>query len=400
VWKQNAVRENIRVFVRSADMSGHWEAKQLPTGAYWLTVRDTAGSELETADVDLSEGGKHLLSLSVRSIAATGKTHIGDKPIAADILFMNAAGKSVRATSSDDGEFDAKFPVAGDWVAEIRYPRTTGSKIRLARITLNPHLDGGPVIDLDVPGGRIHGLVVTADGAPQRALVHVMRDGNIVGRMTTGDDGQFDFIGLKAGTYLADASTAEASTPQPTETTIDEKTSNELRLTLAKLRHVRGQILTPMGAPASGAVVQVLTEGGRTWDRVEADVEGVFDYRLPAGSIDVSLVVLTYDYPAALVRIPPDVQSVTIPLKPLGAMLAVRNGRIPYIRTPAVAAPLRAFYFPEPRGRFNGAVLLEPGIYVICPGRGVDSACKTITLSAGTETAVDFRDNGGNGGED
>lgn len=377
---------------RPAGADGRWTAGPLRAGVYRLFIRDRDGSELERMDVDLSEGGPKAISLNVRSIVVHGLLRMGDEPLSADVDFTNFSGKIVRASAAEDGEFEAVFPTGGQWTPAISYPREGGTTLTLDAVEIDPRDESPARIELLVPGGRIRGHAVRADDTSERVGVHVLHQDQLVAQVITPASGKFDFIGIKAGTYMIGAEGFNSSTPRPVELQLEENEVKEIRLILAPVRRISGTVLTPLGTPASGAVVHILRDDGRAWRRVVTDVAGRFEYPLAAGIGHVSLVVLTYAYPSAIARIPADAPpQITIILKPEGGILRIRNGQLPYVQAREVVASIRAFYFPDPFGRFNGGIHLEPGTYLVCPDRGVESACRTVTIAPAADLSVDFK---------
>lgn len=370
--------------------AGRWSAAKLRADLHQLTVLAPDGSELERLEVDLSAGGAQFVTVNVRTIVRQGAIHFGDEPLEADVTFSDRSGKVVRASSDEDGRFRAVFPTAGTWSPEVRYPRESGGTVELPDIEIDP--SGTDAIDLRVAGGRITGQVFSPAGVAERAAVRVLREGRPIAQFTTPSSGKFDFIGISAGAYAIEAEGEDGATAKPLPIELDEDEVTDIRLALAPLRRLYGIVVTPHGAPASGAVIQVLKDGGRSWTRVVTDVAGRFDYPVPAGIGELAFVVITYSYPSALVRVPAEARgAITVALKNDGGVLRIRNAPIPYVRSIDVAAPLRAFLFPEPFGRFHGGAHLEPGSYVVCPNRGVDATCRSVVLTPGADIEIDFK---------
>lgn len=380
---------------RPATDDGRWSADRLRADLYRVTIHDAAGSELEGLDIDLGEGGPKSISLNVRSIVARGVLRMGEQPLRANLEFTNLTGNVVRASTAENGTFDAVFPTAGKWTPAVIYPLgNRGSTITLEPVEIAPPEAGSPQIDLLVPGARIRGEVVGEDGSPERAVVRVRREGRLTAQVLT-EDGKFDFIGMKSGAQTVEAEGQTGSTPEPVKVQLKEDEAKDVRLVLAPYRWLKGTVLTPFGRPASGAVIQVLRDQGghgNRWSKVVTDVAGQFEYRLPAASTDIRLIALTYAFPSAMVRVPAHHRGpITIQLKPEGGILRVRNTTIPFVRTQTISAPFRAFYFPEPLGRFDLGIHLEPGAYLVCPDRKIDSTCKNVTIAPGSEHNLDFK---------
>jgi hypothetical protein len=238
----------------------------------------------------------------------------------------------------------------------------------------------------------VRGTIVDREGKAQRAAVHVVREGRPLVQRVTGDDGVFDLIGLKAGSYQVDAESPGASTPHPVSVDLEENEAEDIRLIVEPDRVVTGSVLTPVGAPASGATIQFSTDDGSSWRKVISDARGRFEIQLPPGAGDVQLAVLTFAYPALLRRVPASMREpVAIVLRAHGGIVRIKepNG-FPYVRSVDGVMPFRSFYFPEPHGHFAGGIYLAAGTYMICPDRTLGTRCQTVSVPPGGEAQVDF----------
>lgn len=372
----------------NANKDGKWLVDRLRADSHRLTVQNSAGSDLEVLDVDLSEGGTKLLSVEVRHISVRGVLRSRGEPIAAGIQFENFSGRVVHAETGEDGHFEAVFPSAGSWVPTVRYPRS-GASSRIALKAIEVAADGHE-LEIDVPGGRIHGRVITSESFPERTAVYVIRDGKPAAQVLIDGDGEFTFIGLESGSYSLAAASSRAATARPVDVSLDENSSLEVELVLEPYALVSGVVVTPRGTPASGAVVRFSFDEGRSWSTRVADARGEFEVRSPSDVQAVELVVLTYAYPASVARVPRERRSIVLRLQEHGGLLRIKNGAIPYVRQHAFGAPLRAFHYPEPFGRFEGGAYLEAGPYVVCPDRQIDSSCRDVVVAPGAEVLVEF----------
>lgn len=379
--------------VRSATKEGVWNAGKLRADLYRLKVSSAAGSVLERLDLDLSEGGQRELTLTVRSVRVTGVVRIGDEPLETDLELTNFTGKFVNVRTAVDGTFETFLPSAGEWKPILRYPSARGgSAIELDPVTVSDaavptHLE------LKVPGGRVRGEVVDLAGKAHKAAVHVVRSGRPIAQRITDDDGHFDLIGLSSGTYGVDAQGKAGTTPHPVVVELKENDAVDVRLVLEPNRIVEGTVFTPNGLRASGATVYYSSDAGRTRRKVVANMQGRFEISLPGGTSDVHLVVLTYEYPASLLTVAAaGGRPIDITLAPAGSLLRVRGaGSSAYVRSGPSVMSIYAFYYPEPRGRFDGAVYLAPGRYLICPS-ATSSDCKPVILGVGGEEVVVFEE--------
>jgi hypothetical protein len=376
----------------SADEHALWSATGLRADRYVLVIRDSADSVVERREIDLSDGAPATLNVSIRAIAVRGVVKVGDETLAAaDLRFTNSKGKAVSVTTDENGRFTAVFPSDGRWNPLVYpYGRQRRTEVRATPVEISA--DDDAELEIVLPGGRIRGTVVTQGGAPVRAAVHVVRDGELIAQQTTSADGKFDFIGLKEAAYAVSAEADDGVAPAPTQTRLAKDQTTDLKIVIEPYRVVRGTVQTPGGQPASGAIVRSSTDGGWSWSDQVAGVRGDFEYFLPAGTSDLELVVVSYSYPTAMLRIAVGntaQRPLSIRLLPLGGSLRVDPDRAFVIRQDVVV-PLNAFYLPRSLGVVSGAHL-EPGSYAVCKQQRIDDECQRVLIAPGTSTTVSFR---------
>lgn len=376
----------------SADGNGLWSAAGLRPDLYELVIKDSAGSIVERSDVDLSNGSPMTLALSIHPIAVTGVLKVGDEPLAAaDVRFTDGLGKSLYVTSDEDGRFTAAFPSPGRWMPLV-YPYGRLRRTQVLALPVDVPAQADVALEIVLPGGRIRGSVVTQDGTPVKAAVHVVKDGAPVAQQITADDGKFDFIGLTEATYAITAESDDGASPRPLETRVGEDETTDVKIAIEPYRAVRGTVHTPSGQPASGAIVRISTDGGLLWTDLVVGVQGSFDYVVPGGVNDVQLVVVTYSYPAAMLRFAlgnvPHAPLI-INLLPLGGTLRVDPDRA-YILRQNVVVPRNTFYLPSSLGLMPRAHL-ELGSFSVCRQPQVDGDCRRVFIAPGTSTTVSLR---------
>ncbi|HEX8254587.1 MAG TPA: carboxypeptidase-like regulatory domain-containing protein [Thermoanaerobaculia bacterium] len=376
---------------RMASATGRVTTDALHAGVYEVRIRDTAGSVVEVLDVDLSTGGAHTLTVNIRSIAASGRLRCGDAPLEGELTFTNLSGRALRAKTHADGRFDVAFPTPGEWQVELRYPL----EARASMIQLDPveiPREATTTLDLRVPGGRIKGRVIGSGGAGEQAAVHVVSAGRPVAQLITSADGTFDIVGIRRGAYAVDAEGRSGTTGKPVDLTIEQDETRTLELRLDPYVRVGGVVRTPDGLPASGALVRISSDRGRSWTRTIADVNGAFNYPVASATEEVQLLVLTYSYPAVAMRVVPRAaRPLEITLPSSGGIVRVDGARNPIVHSMAgVSVPLRLFHFPEPHGRYDGGVYLHAGSYVVCPETERGAQCKNVAVGMSTETNVQF----------
>jgi hypothetical protein len=367
---------------------GLWSAPALRADPYRLEVADRSGMVVETQDIDLSSARPATITLSVHDLARSGTITVAGAPLAGvDVRFSNGTTTTPYVASDEDGRFQIVFPAAGHW-SPIVYPegRTRSKNIRAAAVEVVADSDAPLLIDL--PGGRIRGRVLHR-GTPVRAAVRVLRDGSAVAQEVTKDDGQFDFIALDAVTYLVEAESDPGTTAQPVTVHVRKDATEEIDLQIEEWRVVRAIVYTPGGQPASGAAVRVSHDGGASWREEVLGVRGEFEDDLPGGVSSVDLVVVTFSYPAAMVRLiagNANAVPVAIRLQPQGGRIRVQPDRA-YILRDDLRLPVQMFY--PPNGFNVGPVVhLEAGTYAVCKEPRLSKECRSLSVAPGTDTVV------------
>lgn len=292
-------------------------------------------------------------------------------------------------STDDDGRFASTLPARGSWSVTVLYPPGAApARINAPGFTIATDSDADEEITITLPGGRVRGEVVTADGTPARGAVHILREQRMAGQQITDDEGKFDIIGLSAGTYEIDAQTERGSTTRPLQVALAENETKEVKLLTEAYARLSLRVTTPDGRPASGAVIKLSTDGGTWWTDGIADVHGRLERSLPPSGASMQLIVLTYDYPAAFVSARLG-EPVELQLRGDGGIIRFGAGRATVV-APGITVPANVLYFPLPLGRFNGGIYVQSGSYLLCaPGRPRDS-CKSVTVQPGSDQTVDL----------
>jgi hypothetical protein len=382
---------------KTAGGDGRWTARGLRADAYDIRVRDEKGSLVQRASVDLFEGGRSTLVLTVHQLAIRGLLRSGDTPLEGDIQLWSQDRRMVLATSDADGRFDAALPGPGTWHPTILYPLGPSP----ARITAEPFeipVDASPEtvhhVTIELPGGRIHGTVVDAGDRAGPAVVHAFRGEKLVAQQRTNDIGHFDFVGLSPGTYHLDAQSAAGSTATPVPVAVEDEESREVKLVTEPYVRLSGFVVTPDGRPASGAIVK-FSPNGVFWERIVTDVRGYFERDLNRGSKQVQIIVLTYGLPATLLSTPLTSEPIRIRLRGDGGIVRFRTPAVLMGR--GVTAPAHVFKF-ESTAPFNGRVYLEAGTYTVCPTIVINDACRSLSVQPASEQDWELKAPAGAGG--
>lgn len=377
---------------QTATAEGRWVKQRLPATVYTLEVSDPRGSVLERREVDLSAGGKTVLLVSVQHILVPGQLLVADEPLEADIHFYDQSGKTVTVSSANDGTFTAAFPRPGSWTPTVMFPPgRTGARVEGETVVVPEERAPGFALEVRLPGGRIRGTVTGPQGPPERAVVHVTRGGRLVTQQMTGEDGVFDLIGLRAGTYAVDAEGKSGTTEIPVVVELERDEASTVKLVLAPSLTIEGTVTAPNGMPASGAVIRVSLDGGSSWLKTVSDMRGRFRYSVPSGAREISLAVLTYAYPSVVLRVPVEAGiPIDISLPPSGGILRLRGAPRALVRSANAVVPFHVLYFPEPFGAYGGGVHLAAGTYEVCAPAASGRECRSVTVTPGGEHTADF----------
>lgn len=374
--------------MKRATAEGRWSAAGLRPAAYTLRVFDRAGAVVRRAEVEVLGDGPSELQVAIPQIAVRGTLRAAEAPLRAEIDFSNEAGQSVTASADDDGRFEAVFPAPGSWKTTVKYAAGKSTARVVAAPTHVPDdlpEQTGHEVMIDLPGGRVHGVVTTRDGRKGPAVVHVWRGKAMAAQQRTDDTGGFDFIGLEPGTYRLDAQSAHGSTPEPLAVDVEEHEEQEITLWTEPYRRLHGRIATPDGRWASGAVIQ-LSHDGVWWERLVADARGFFERDLPQSVKSVQLIVLTYAFPARLLAVPLTEEPLQITLPRHGGTLRFRGPAV--ISGHGVTAPVNVFKF-ESTVPFGGQIRIEAGTYTLCPTSVPDDRCRRLDVQPSSDQELD-----------
>lgn len=377
------------ISLRAGD-GGRWTASGLRADAYELTIRDDRGGLAHRATVDLFDGGPGTLTVTIAQIVVRGVVRAGDEPLPSDVRLWNRSGRTVETATDADGRFEVTLPSAGTWEPAVLAPRgPRAAEIAAApfEIPEDPPGDAAHEVVIQLAGGRIRGKAVNAEQKTGATMVQAFRGTRPAAQQETADDGEFDFVGLEPGTYRLDARTSHSMTPQPVDIVIEKEESREVTLVMEPYARLNGYVVTPDGRPASGAVVKVSADGGASWQRMVTDVRGHFERRVRGGAGMVQLVVLAYDYPAAMLAAPLTEEPVRVQLRRDGGVVQFRSLALLIAR--GVRAPAHIFRF-RSDGPFDGIIHLEAGVYTVCPVNAPEEQCRSLTVSPSTRENVDF----------
>lgn len=381
---------------------GTWAHDGVEAGKYLLEIFDGDGVVYEHLLVTIAPNGSPV-RLQMDAIVVRGTVHIGSDPLEATLHFMNRRGPGdLNLTSGHDGTFAGTFPALGTYDVEIR-PEKTEQQLR-RQVEMKPGPEGVARLDIALPGGAVHGLVVDETGTPVAGVVRLYhRDGGSMIYTMTAEDGTFHLIAIDPGEAVLSARSRTVGDSGPVPYSVVEHSSEPVTLTLHPRRDVTMWVVSPSGQPVSGAVVRFSNR--YYWHEEVTGPGGDATFSMPRGVDAIDVIIAAAGYPMRLMTLAITPEMETNPQITLGStasLLVLSVGSSP--PWPALAPANAGFalhWLPEFFGSPSGGphfpnstprgfeLELEPGTYTLCPAIQSSPKCIQRTLAPGSETIVD-----------
>jgi hypothetical protein len=286
----------MRRLVLDADATGAFE--NLIPGSWkisllWMETQETY-SVLAEEEVRLASGARDTLTLEVTGALYHGRVSWAGRPLAGGVRLHPESreypGGHPSAESDEDGRFAVVLPEAGTFTVEFLTADFTFSSV-VGGVRFR---DPTKLVAVDLPDGRIEGVVVDGQGEPVAdAIVRaegVWPDGAIAvawplsSSARTDAGGRFALEALEqaAWTVLADVGDRE-SEPEVVMLGVDERRSG-VRLVVEETRSVTITVVSEHGEPvrrARGVLFLPFRMGGR---ELRTDHRGLIEIEVPAWS--------------------------------------------------------------------------------------------------------------------
>jgi EmrB/QacA subfamily drug resistance transporter len=250
------------------------------------TVPDTLPDEIDAIDAFREPAGRHAL-MTTTGTPVRGRVRRSDGAAAtgAVLTLINHGGQQVaRGTSGDEGEFELVAPLDGSYVliASSAGHQPQASTLRVA---------GDPVrLDVLLTGtARATGLVRNGTGPVPGAVVTLTDPrGEVVGSVTTGDDGWYRFTDLLGGRYTLVVSAARYR-PYATSLAVPDLGDAVTEIELSGGARLTGTATAgPDGRPVHDARVTLVDSAGTVVGMTTTDDTGAYSFGdLPAGEYTV-----------------------------------------------------------------------------------------------------------------
>jgi hypothetical protein len=386
-----------------AAVDGTWMRDGIEAGKYRLEIYDGDGTAYEHLLVSIQPNGPPV-RLQMDTIVVRGTLRAGHEALRATLHFINRRGPGdLTLVSREDGTFAGTFPAAGKYDVEIT-PEKSEQHLR-KQVEIEPGSQGIVRIDIDLPGGVIHGNVVDESGAPATGLVRLYRrGGGSAMSVSTAGDGTFRLIAVEPGDAVLNARSRTIGDSGPMPYSVTEDSAEPVTLTLHPLRTVTMWIVAPSGQPIAGAVVRFSNRF--YWHEEVTGPGGDVIFSVPRGINTIDVIIAAAGFPVRLMTLAMSVDMDVNPQVALGSTASrLVLGIGPSPPWPALApvnTSVGLHWLPEffaspaggphspnrtPRGfEFD----LEPGMYTLCPDLQISSRCIQRTLTPGAETSVDI----------
>jgi hypothetical protein len=382
----------------SATAAGIWERGELERETYHFEVVDEAGAIYFERDLEMTSDLAEL-EVVLSTIPVEGKIRMGNAPLYAAVRF-EASDVNVMMVSDADGAFYGSLPHEGKYELRIYLGNERARQLRRSVEVKRESSDGPALVTIDLPSGRVKGVVVDSAGKPRIATVTAARGRSFdIGTAFTGEDGTFEIAGLEPGEITLHAWLKENWSPPHTVQVADDP--QPVTIVLNDPRLIRGRVLSSDGGGIAGALISYFDDP--LLKKTTTGPDGQFSFPLSSDADSVDLFIVTPGFPVKLskLRVPGPGESADIVVSSRGGYLSVSIALPPawpwiahdgvFAMLPSLFAPRTALGPPpELRGdRFM--IQVEPGEYAVCSQRKIDQQCIRRVVAAGGETYVDLR---------
>ena len=385
-----------------ATAAGTWTRDGIEAGKYRLELYDGDGAAYEHLLVSVQPNGPPL-RLQMDAIVVRGMVRAGHEPLPATLHFVNRRGPGdLTLVSREDGTFAGTFPAAGKYDIEIT-PETSEQHLR-TQVEVEPSSEGVVHLDIDLPGGVIHGNVVDESGAPATGVVQLYhRNGGRATSVSTAGDGTFRLIAVQPGDAVLNARSRSVGDSGPVPYRVSEDSAEPVTLTLHPRRTVTMWIAAPSGQPIAGAVIRFSNRF--YWHEEVTGPGGDATFSVPRGIDTIDVIIAAAGFPLRLMTLAmtPDMDvNPQVALGSTASRLVLGIGSSP--PWPALApanTSVGLHWLPEffaspaggphsPNRTARGFEFdLDPGTYTLCPTLQISTQCIQRTLAPGSETSVD-----------
>lgn len=370
-----------------ATLGGFWSKDDLHAGTYAVSILDSRDSVFERRDVEVKTGSD-FLTFTISRVAVRGILRAGDDPLAARLSFTRS-GRRVNMTSDAEGSFRGMLPEAGEWKVEIT-PAAAFSVVTRSVDVVARDGGAGAEIEIELPGGRLEGIVVDESGRPVMAAVDVRRERTIA-YAETNAEGRFTLVGLEPQSVVVEAVTTSGESAAAPH---DIGSRTPLRLVIERAKRIDIRLVAPSGAPVPGAIVRQIIPPSRRRKETVTGPDGKFTVTMTKAAPVTDIVIFAAGFPLRMLSLTADNAPSRIVVGGPASRLTVyvrRTPPWPKIRREdgSFFSLVELMFQGNPAGPPHGMIPggfqadLEPGRYTVCPEARVTEACEARTLQPG-----------------
>ncbi len=227
------------------------------------------------------------LTVRIPIVRVSGRLTISGEPLSGTVTFGgDSKGPMHISLETDaDGRFAGNIPTPGEWRIGVTATEPTVRRRLIRRV--EPDAAGSATVDIDLPGGKLSGRLVDAQGQPARGgiVLYTSEPGEIFQVMVDPPESAFQLSGLSPGPVSITASGEHGRKSEVTLVTIDEDEEKSIDIVLRDARVLSGRVSDEGGRPVPGADVKWLpvTDAALMGAGERTDAMGRFSASLPHG---------------------------------------------------------------------------------------------------------------------
>ncbi len=213
-----------------------------------------------------------------------------------------------------------------------------------------------------------------------------------------GEDG-FEIEALADGAYTIQAMAREGESDRvPVE--LSQGRSRSVTLTIRSRVSVEGRVVTSDGRPVAGAVIRY-GESPETFRETLAGIDGDFQFSVRPGTIAIAVLVPGLpihlgtrqirsegDEPPLILTMADAEASLHLLLGPSPPWPLVSRDGVSFFPVPTLFLPRGAAPPRELDSRGGYRLVVEPGLYLVCPFPSMSGDCLRASLGPGSEVTV------------
>lgn len=275
----------------------------LASGIYQIRLSGPLLTERLGTKIAVGSGDTRVTTIAVEPSAFTGRVLFGDTNLGEGALELThrELGWRMVLLLAPDGTFRAPVWQGGSFSYEVR------SAALPTPFLENAELEGkAPVLQIEIPDGRVTGILRDAGGAPVGGAIVALRtkvadrEENV--HLTSGPDGRFDFTGIKYGQQTVRIFPPRHLEPEPIAFSLGPNARlRELDVRVDAGRPV-SVVVIDRDDPVANASVLAVTES-KVCARTTTDEDGRATLAIPAGQA-ATLFVIPKKGPFGMLRVP------------------------------------------------------------------------------------------------